>query len=91
MGWLGDRWDDITGAASDGWDWLTGDGPAGWIRALIISIFGIAVAVFAVAVIIGFSLLAEAALFFIVLAAAVFVLYTLISYIITRNDDDKDD
>jgi len=25
MGWLGDTWDAVTGAASKAWDWLTGD------------------------------------------------------------------
>ena len=91
MSWLGDAYDWGKDKVSDGWNWLSGGGPAGWIRAILFLLLGIALVVFAVAIIWGFIILAEAALFFIVLSVAFLILYELVSYIVTRNDDKDDD
>ena len=79
MGWLGDAWDAVKGAASSTWDWLTGDGAWGWIRALLI-IATIAAALAGLAFIIfGATLLFEIAIVVLGIAALFLFIYSIVT------------
>lgn len=79
MGWLGDAWDAVTGAASDAWDWLTGDGAWGWLRALLIMIIIGAVIAGIILLIIGLSFWVEVAMVVIAVAFFFLVVYGIVT------------
>ena len=77
MGWLGDAWDAVTGAAGDAWVWLTGDGEWGWLRAIFIIISLGAALAGLVFIIIGATLLFEIAIVVLGIAALFLFIYSI--------------